>query len=222
MIAILTACYGKHEIFKAFLAHLPNDAYLICVGDDDKNKESFEQSQVKGTYIIHPNKPISKKWNYGLQFAKSIPFEYLVITGSDDFFCADLWAWYKTLTVHYAGLLDIYFMEYATGKIKYNEGFLAARRGEPHGAGRALHRNVLETINWKLWDDSLNAGLDASATATLNKVSLSTEFIRISEKGFVAIDVKTKENIHKINEYQGGKWLSEDEKWEVLNKIGWS
>lgn len=189
------------------------------MGDSDENLKSFEQSNAKGTYIIHPNKPVSKKWNYGLDFARSVPFEYLVITGSDDIFCQDLWNWYKTLTVHYAGLLDFYFLDYPTGRIKYYEGFRANRQGEPHGAGRAIHRSVLESANWKLWDESLNEGLDASMTKTLEKFNLSTEFIKVQSKGWVAMDIKTPENIHRITEYSG-KWIDEDEKNWLLNKIG--
>lgn len=207
-------------MFKLFLKSLPEGIYIICVGDNDENLKSFEESEIKGTYIIHPNKPVSKKWNYGLEFAKKIHFEYLIITGSDDFFCPELWEWYKGLNVHYAGLLDIYFMDAGNGKIKYNDGFRANRQGEPHGAGRALHRNVLETLNWKLWDDNLNEGLDGSMTKQLNTLSISTEFIKVHSKGFVAMDVKTSENIHKIGEYQG-RWIDEDEKKWVLNKIGW-
>lgn len=193
---------------------------MICVGDNDQNRISFEESKIKGTYIIHPNKPVSKKWNYGLQFARKVDFEYLIITGSDDIFSADLWEHYKTLSVQYFGLLDFYFLDYETSKIKYHSGFMANRQGETHGAGRALHRSVLDAVDWKLWDDTLNEGLDASMTKSLNNLILSTEFIKVHSKGFVAMDIKTKENIHKASEYQGN-WIAEEEKIWVLNKIGW-
>ena len=131
MIAILTACYKRHDIFKLFLNSLPKDVYLICVGSEDENLTAFNDRKIKGTYLIHENKPLGKKWNAGLSYAKQIDFDYLLVSGSDDIFCQDLWAWYKTVSVHYAGLLDMYFMDYATGKVKYNEGFKAYRRGEP-------------------------------------------------------------------------------------------
>lgn len=221
MLVILTACHGRTEIFKHFLNAIPQDAYLICTGSDDENRKSFEESKVNGTYIIHENKPLGKKWNYGLSFAKKVPFDYLIVTGSDDFFCPDLWNWYKTLDTQYAGLLDMFFMDYGNGKIRYNDGFRFNRQGEPHGAGRAIHRTVLEAFDWKLWDDNLNEGLDASMTNTLSKAKLDYQFIKVQSKGFVAMDVKTKENIHSIGEYQG-RWCDDDEKKWVLNKLGWS
>lgn len=222
-LLVLTCCYKRYDLFKKFLEHLPKDVTLICVGDADENQAVFSQpienqlSNPYGLYLCHPNKPLGKKWNYGLEWCKKFAFDYLIITGSDDFFSPDLWEWYKTLTVHYAGLLDMYFFD--KGRVKYNEGFTANRRGEPHGAGRALHRSVLEAVDWKLWEDNLNEGLDASMTRTLSKLAMDTEFIKVQSKGFVAMDVKTSENIHKVSEYSG-RWLQEDEKSFVLSKIG--
>ena len=219
-LAVLTACYKRYNIFKLFLQHIPKDITLICVGDEDENMTAFTESKVKGGYLIHENKPVSNKWNAGLEFAKSHEFDYLIITGSDDFFSPDLWEWYKSLDVHYAGLLDFYFMDSLTGKVKYNDGFSFNRKGEPHGAGRALHRSVLDAVGWKLWKDGRNEGLDASMTDTLKGIAMDFQFIKVQSKGFVAVDVKTDENIHRISEYQG-RWIDESEKQFVLNKIGW-
>lgn len=220
-LAVLTACYKRCNIFRLFLQHLPKDITLICVGDDDENLQAFTESKINGGYLIHDNKPISNKWSAGLEFAKGYEFDYLIITGSDDFFSPDLWEWYKTLDVHYAGLLDFYFMDSLTGKIKYNDGFNFNRKGEPHGAGRAIHRSVLDAIGWKLWKDGLNEGLDASMTETLKGISMDFQFIKVQSKGFVAMDIKTDENIHKVSEYQG-RWIDDTEKQFILNRIGWS
>lgn len=219
-LLVLTCCYKRYDLFKKFLAHLPKDVGLVCVGDNDENYQSYLKAD-KGAlgYVFHENKPLGKKWNYGLSYIQKEceNFDYVIITGSDDFFSPDLWEWYKTLDVHYAGLLDFYFME--NGKVKYNEGFSANRKGEPHGAGRALHRSVLEAVNWKLWDDNLNEGLDASMTRTLSKLSMDKEFIKVQSNGFVALDVKSDMNIHKASAY-GGRWINEEEKIFVLSKIG--
>ena len=217
-LAVLTACYKRYDIFRLFLNHLPKDITLICVGDEDENKQSFDESGIKGGYLIHENKPISNKWNAGLEFAKQYDFDYLIITGSDDLFSHDLWKWYKTLDVHYAGLLDFYFRDLA-GKIKYNDGFRFNRKGEPHGAGRALHRSLLDAVGWRLWKDGLNEGLDASMTQTLRRIKFDYQFIRLKDKGFVAIDIKSSENIHSVSEYQG-RWINEDESKFIYSKLG--
>lgn len=217
-LAVLTACYKRYELFQSFIAHIPKDITVICVGDADENQQAYHNAKRKGKYLVHENKPISNKWQAGLTEAKKHEFDYLIITGSDDFFCPDLWEWYKTLDVHYAGLLDMYFMD--GNKVKYNEGFSFNRKGEPHGAGRALHRTLLDAVNWNLWDEGLNEGLDASMTKRFKGVSIDFQFIRCRDKGFVAMDVKTGENIHKASEYTGS-WLAPDEVDVIVTKLGW-
>lgn len=217
-LALLSCAYLRNEIFKLFLQSIPKDIYTVIVGDES-NKKSFLQHGTNGKYLEYPNNPIGAKWNYGLSVLKNVEFDYLIISGSDDVFSQDLWDWYKTLDVHYAGVLDFYFMDWQTKRIKYNEGFRANRIGEPHGAGRALHRNVLDALQWKLWDDDLNIGLDGSMTEKLKLLKgLTSKFIRLEQHGFIALDIKTDENLHSINEYPGHFVNPEP----VLNRLGWT
>lgn len=207
---ILSAAYKRNDLFKQFIKHLPYQKVII--GDKEN-----EQNLDNGVYLIHENKPLGKKWNYGLQFCKSIKFDYLIITGSDDFFCPNLWAFYKDLSVHYFGLLDLYFVDGL--RVKYCPGFKLNRFGEPHGAGRAIHRSVLEALNWKLWDDEINIGLDASMTEKLNQLEMQTKFIKIKDYGFYAADIKSSDNLHSISEYDG-TWCDHDEKGMVFKSLG--
>lgn len=216
-LAILSAAHGRHSVFKKFINSIPSDIQKIIVGSDDENRKYFDKN-CTGTYIISPNKPLGKKWNFGLQYAKNHDFDYLIIIGSDDIFSSDLWDYYRTLDVHYFGILDIYFLE--DKKIKYCPGFMQNRFGEPHGAGRAIHRSVLDACDWKLWDDEINIGLDASMTETLRRFKFESEFIRLTDNGFVALDIKTNENLHSSKEYQGRYLHHEESNW-VLKKLGW-
>lgn len=215
-LACLSCAFRKTEIFKLFLKSIPEDVYLLVVGDEE-NKSSWKER--KGQYLTYPNNPLGAKWNYGLYQLKDIPFDYLVILGSDDFLSKDLWDYYKTLDVHYAGILDLYFMEWKTKRVKYNAGFSRNRAGEPHGAGRAIHRNVLDALQWKLWDEKLEIGLDGAMTENLRKLQgLTTKFIRLEDHHFVALDIKTEENLHSITEYDGAFVDTEP----ILNRLGWT
>lgn len=201
MILVLTAAHGRHDIFQTFVNSVPYP--LVIIGSDDENKHTK-----RGEYYITENKPLGKKWNTGLQHCKQYKFDYLVIVGSDDIFCPNLWKWYQTLDVHYAGFTDFYLHD--SGRVKYFNGYTRNRIGEPQGSGRALHRNVLDTLDWKLWDDDINIGLDWSMTERLNKLKLTTNFIKLIDNNFYAVSLKSKENLHSITEYEGN-WLSERE-----------
>lgn len=215
--ALLTCAYRRSEIFRLFLQSVPDDVYIACAGDEE-NEEIFYAEKKKGEYSVFPNQPLGKKWNHGLSLLKDVAFDYLIISGSDDVFCSGLWEWYRTLDVHYAGLLDFYFMDWKTHRVKYCPGFVANRLGEPHGAGRAIHRTVLDALTWKLWDDELKVGLDGSMTGNFRKLSgLTTKFIRVEQHGFVALDIKTVENLHNMDEYKGHFVKPEP----ILERLGW-
>lgn len=208
-IVVLTCAYKRTEIFKKFVDNVP---YKLVVVGDEQNQQELKN----GVYLLHENKPLGKKWNYGLQFCKNMDFDYLVITGSDDLFCPNLWQWYQTINVHYAGLLDLYFIDGL--RVKYCAGFNKNRYGEPHGAGRVLHRSVLEELDWTLWDDNINIGLDASMTTRLQRLDMQTQFIKIKDMGFVAADIKTSENLHSHKEYSG-VWCDQEERRYVFKRL---
>lgn len=209
MILVLTAAHGRHEIFKTFVKSVPYP--LVIIGSDDENNPPE-----RGDYFITENKPLGKKWNKGLEICRNYSFDYLVITGSDDIFSTSLWKWYETLDVHYAGFTDLYIHD--SGRIKYFNGYSRNRIGEPQGSGRAFHRSVLDALNWKLWDDDLNIGLDASITKRINKLSISSKIIKLIDNDFVCLSLKSKENLHSIHEYDG-EWLDEQQAEWVLKKL---
>ena len=117
--------------------------------------------------------------------------------------------------VHYAGFLDFYFYDTERDLAKYCPGMKYNRKGEPHGAGRILHRSILESLNWVLWDDKLSSGLDASMTKRLRTLDITTWFGNIPE-GMYAVDLKTSDNIHRIEEYPG-VMMNDHEKAQLLN-----
>lgn len=205
MTLFLTCAYKRPEIFSIFLYNIPNRYFLVVAGDThDPCKEIFDQEKRNGIYLEIKNRPLGEKWNTALKSCKSLDFEYLFITGSDDIYQPELLKYYDSRHEDYIGLLDIYFHDFQ--KTKYCPGFVHDRKGEPHGAGRRLSRKVLDRLNWQLWDNDLNSGLDASMSQRLHNFApdISKHFINLKQKGFWAVDLKTKDcNLHQMEEYNG-------------------
>jgi hypothetical protein len=61
---------------------------------------------------------------------------------------------------------------------------------------------ILETINCKtkLWSDGRNNGMDFDSEFRLNTIGISVERVDIGKSPFI-LDIKTEENLHKIDEY---------------------
>lgn len=199
----LTAVHGRPEITEIFLENIPKKYPIVIVGDREDECGEVIAKYGNTVYLQADNKPLGRKFNKGLSYLKDKDFDYLFITGSDDIFQPELLDYYETLKgkYDYVGLLDFYFHDFQM--TKYCPGFIHDRKGEPHGAGRMLSRDVLEWANWKLWDDDINSGLDASMTARLGGMRLRRHFFSLKKKGFWAVDLKTETNLHQMKEYNG-------------------
>lgn len=223
---ILTAVHKRPEVFEIFLKNIPVRFPLVVLGE--KNDpcypvwEQWIESRSIGSsiFIECKNVPLGAKWNAGLKVIKNLEHDYVFIAGSDDIFSKSFYSYYDTLDAHFVGCLDFYFYDYGKRRIKYCHGFQRDRRGETHGAGRMLHKNLLEKVNYQLWDDNLNKALDASMTSRLSELEFTSHVFRMSEKGIYGLDIKTEINIHSIREYQG-IYLKEDEASEILKNFKW-
>lgn len=201
---ILTCVHLRPEITEIFLANIPTKYPVIIVGDKDDNNGQVIAQYGNTIYLQAANKPLGKKFNTGLNYLKDKEFEYVFITGSDDIFQPELLDYYETLKgkFDYVGLLDFYFHDFQA--TKYCPGFIHDRKGEPHGAGRMISRKILEQLDFKLWDDEINSGLDASMTKRISKLQgIKSYFFSMKKKGFWAVDLKTKNNLHQMGEYNG-------------------
>lgn len=149
-------------------------------------------------YVMHENKPLGKKKNYGLQEAKSFQFDFLMEIGSDDLVLTELLDVYKKFMVKYDffGVRDIAFLCSETG---------ACKRVTNHtniGAGRLISRRALEKTNFIIWKDDIDRGLDKRSEIELYKANFNYWQIPPSETPLI-IDVKSSENLWKFSQFKG-------------------
>lgn len=149
-------------------------------------------------WIMHENKPLGKKKNFGLNHAKNFVFDFLMEIGSDDLILNELLDVYKKFMVKYDffGIRDAAYICSESG---------ACRRltsSSTYGAGRMISRKALEAMNFSLWKDNIDKGLDNRSVINLYQKGFKYWQIPPSEMPLV-IDVKSKENIWKFNHLLG-------------------
>lgn len=224
---ILTAVHQRPEIFSIFLKNIPEKYPLVVTGDlTDACYSVWEKwTEIRpvgsSVYLEVPNIPLGAKWNAGLSFIKNLEFDFVFITGSDDVFSQSFYDYYETKKhFHFIGCLDFYFYDYGRKSLKYCPGFQKDRIGETHGAGRMIHRNLLEKVDFKLWQDGINKALDASMTAKFEGVEYTSHTFRMRDIAVYGVDIKTEINIHSIHEYNG-VYVSAEERQEILSNFNW-
>ena len=149
-------------------------------------------------YVYHWNDPLGRKKNYGLTYALTRPWDYVVEIGSDDllkneFF--DLYDWKRDLMC----ISDFAMMNTADGDcLRMNI------QVTPFGVGRAISRRAVEkTVDRglvHLWPDGLNRGLDNGSSQTLLKHGVMPKSYRSSEP--LAMSLKSDCNIWKFKDFR--------------------
>ncbi len=167
----------------------------------------YARSSVRAEYGISytpvtwaGNEVLGKKLNTGLQSIKGREFDYLMILGSDDLLHPDAWRYIKA-TIEakhsslYFGFQSCYFYDQHTHRArewKRGGGAFAV------GAGRCIHRSLIERCEWTLWPDDLATGLDNAQEGIIQKATgLPCDVIATPFP--VVCDIKDGRNIHPFD-----------------------
>lgn len=161
------------------------NAGVILVVSDAGEEAVFRQLFPSIEIVLYPNQPLGAKWQSGVERAREINADPLIINGSDDILHSDFFVLVanamKSDGVHFIGLKSWYV--YDTRKI-YKFNYLA---NLPLGGGRAYSKELLQKINYSLFDISRSRHLDDLAYGNvLNskmKIKIFGEPLILSIKG---------------------------------------
>lgn len=213
-LVILTCLWKRYLLTNLFLKAVNRlrrdtvalyDIDIVGVGSRDTTMERL-CNKYDVHYLDRPNAPLGQKWNAGLQFARSLDPESILILGSDDILSSNVLAYYSDFSdqgFNFIGLKDLYFLQLKTNRLIYWPGYTNHRTGEAIGVGRMLKSKVLDGVGWKLWENNLNKGLDGSMTDRLKHLHLKTKVLSIKKNDLFALDLKTDINITCFESYRG-------------------
>jgi hypothetical protein len=212
-LIILTAFWQRPAISRLYwlgIARLRRMAAFqvvaVCSPNDTANRN--QAADAGSELVVVPNVPVAHKHNMGLARARELRADYVLRLDSDDLIGSGTFRWYleaMALGVPYAGVLDCYFMDSATGKTVYWPGYASAdpRAGKSIGTGRLVARELLERVGWKLWRGrrGKNRGMDGTMDERLRYVRPETLALRGS--GRLLLDVKSRVNMWSMDQVGG-------------------
>jgi hypothetical protein len=144
-------------------------------------------------WTMTENSPLGAKKNYGLSQAKKMNFDYLMEIGSDDLVTNDLLTHYLPFLNHgFIGVKDICYMDSASGDCR------RLMSKSTYGAGRVISRGNLEKMDWKLWLNRINSGLDNNSVMNMAVKKIGYKQVPEMESPGV-IDIKSEVNIWPFN-----------------------
>jgi hypothetical protein len=210
-VFLLIPVYKRAKIFELVYKRL-NDIRLksklnitiIVAGNlEDECKNVYQKlKQGQDEYIICNNTPVSNKFNALHEYLKGEDFDYSITTGSDDIISDYAWQLLENAIIeqqyHYICFKDLNFYDSVTKKV----GYYATKEKSVNksiGCYRALHKNILETLKYKPYEDGRNNGIDFTMEQKMHYLKgVVSKEITVGNKGHI-VDVKSNVN---INSYQ--------------------
>lgn len=196
------ALYKRTEVtrmcFEAIkLLTTPVQVFCVCSCDEDIalcEEYGFD-------YCVCDNEPLGRKMNFGLKFLKDKRFQYMMQLGSDDIITDDIFNLYKGCFdegMMYFGIKDYYMVDMDGERCKYWENDV----NHPIGAGRVMHKSVLQAMGYELYPEYAMRGLDTHSDINLKKKGFTCKIIPTEKYPYV-IDIKSDENIHSYDSITG-------------------
>ena len=208
-LGILTALWGRPKLTVLFLKRLQALSAkfgITCVAVGSEGKPLEDRCREYGVeYIDHPNKPLGRKWNYGLQVFKNFPeVTHVMILGSDDFVSDDFVEYIiGFMTKHetdFFGCVDVYMFGANPKRRGFGQFYYFTYSGYLVGPGRCYSRKAIDLLDWQIWGDMRNFGLDGSAVKRIKTVypQIQKYSFKMQREGLFMVDIKTQGNISTI------------------------
>lgn len=191
---VLICTHDRPEITTTNIKGLLNQDFkpkIVLVVTSPIEAQYFREKFPDIFVVKHDNTPLGAKWQYGVNQARLLLPNPLIITGSDDLLSPD---YIKNSVLlmqqgyHFAGLSWFYMYEV---KEKRLSTLRYKRQDWPIGGGRFYSLTLLEKLNWQLFDTSWRKNLDNKGFLSVkNSGAKYIVYWKPSESPFYVLAVK--------------------------------
>jgi len=202
-VVICTAMHGRQDTVRYCyekMKHLPVE---FMYGYTNISDGEFLQDMLDSgvTYRV-ANQPLFNKFQVGIDLLKQLTFDVAIMLGSDDYIDEKFldYVCKQAEKYDFIGFKDIYFEQ--GEKTYYWSGYTNHREGEPSGAGKTYTREGLEQLNWNLYNNSINRGLDGSSWQRVKRFKLLSKIASVKREGLKLVDVKDKGSLTPLVKFR--------------------
>lgn len=195
-IGLLTAIWGRPRLTELVLRYYPGlmefGDILYCIDSPECRTKSVDHTD--WFFGEHANSPLSDKWQHGITRLNDggADVDAVIVVGSDDLVTPGYIEACKYLIERGADVVQMdgaYFYDAVNKKMIWA---YASRMG----LGRCISRRLLDKMDWKLWPDGRDSGLDGAMWEMISRHNPKVARLKdCAKKGLVGLDIKTGENI---------------------------
>ena len=189
-ITILTCVWKRPELTQCVLSYYQKlkeelkeefEINLLAIGSEGKKSKIACQNS-GFDYVEYQNKPLSDKWEIGINECKKYESDAVIIVGSDDLLSRETIQFLSKKIKEgqlVVGLKDMYLYDSSLMKLYHWQGYendpkQSMNRGlESIGMGRCISRKLLEKLDYSIWKDmKIDKGLDGAMTRKFSQVGV--------------------------------------------------
>jgi hypothetical protein len=137
---------------------------IVLVGSTNLDKTTAIKTGVD--FLQYENKPLSNKWQAGIEYARQFDPDAILINGSDSWLSTN-WC---SVTKKYiekgfdmVGKTQFYSCRLDPGQTIMVISKEYKYRKDPVGAGRLISKKILDKMQWKLFPKGYNSSLDGES-----------------------------------------------------------
>lgn len=218
---VIMAIWGRQSIVEVNLRLLAmQNCQIVVVCSINEDSNFVRGLKLPNIHIVTTsNNPLGKKWQFGVDHARTLGANPVIILGSDDFLSANFiekacelskyhdFVFFDNWFIHAQKEQKNYFLKY--NMIKYGK--------PPLGSGRVYSERFLERHNWALFDTGKDWHLDDFAYFTMK----SEDKILLNPTGMNILAVKgswdTMNSLDKILSSDSIDWSHEKQIDQYFN-----
>lgn len=164
MTVIVMAVWGRLPLVKVNLELLASQACeVVCVTSLQQDSDFIRALRLPYVHLTYEmNNPLGKKWQSGVEYARNLGAERVIILGSDDYLSTGFVAKAEALSRQHD---FVYFDKWYIYDAKKCQSFALDYQMErykkpPLGSGRVYSKRLLDRHSWQIFDTGRNNHLD--------------------------------------------------------------
>lgn len=161
---------------------------IVLVVSDQGEWQYYKRKYPEVTLCAAPNTPLGQKWQLGVDVAKKLNPNPLIICGSDDILGIDFIENACTIIKSGIDFIGLSRWHVYSNDVLYTYNYNASI---PLGGGRCYSSKALTEINFQVFDTSKDIHLDDMGWKNVNSTTLPRKIIReVKEEGLHIVSIK--------------------------------
>lgn len=206
-IIVHVPIFGRRSILERFIEKCSFDIYAAASTPADFDF-CLQEPRIKDA--IFAINDMDLKCQALLTYMRKIEPDAVLFLGCDDFLHPNFYQSLPRLLQNhdFIGFSNIYF-HYKQATWLWPGYQSARRKGEPAGAGRVIRRDLLDKMDWKLWDGPFSE--DAASWSQVKKHMENPLMLDCTNLGCTFVDVKDSKSATSIYQFDYLQRVHDDE-----------